>query len=77
VRGRIRSASGRWPRLAEEPRVNWSSTEETVLTPHVNPPAVEADPWLLVIDNRTEGLGPLLADALLGRAQALRRARAA
>jgi hypothetical protein len=37
----------------------------------------DADPWLLVTDERAEGLGPLLVDALLGRAQALRRARAA
>jgi hypothetical protein len=39
--------------------------------------AADADPWLLVIDDHAEGLGPLLADALLGRAQALLRARAA
>lgn len=37
----------------------------------------DADPSLLVVDKRVEGVGPLLADALLGRAEALLRARAA
>jgi hypothetical protein len=37
----------------------------------------DADPSLLVVDERVEGVGPLLADALLGRAEALLRARAA
>jgi hypothetical protein len=50
---------------------------ETVLGVGVIDIAVDADLWLLVIDDRAEGLGPLLADALLGRAQALLRARAA
>jgi ABC-type branched-subunit amino acid transport system ATPase component len=37
----------------------------------------DADPSLLLLDERAEGLGPLLADALLGRTEALLRARAA
>jgi hypothetical protein len=37
----------------------------------------DADPWLLVVDERAEGVGRLLAEALLGRAEALLRARAA
>jgi hypothetical protein len=36
----------------------------------------DADPSLLVVDERAKGVGPLLADALLGRARALVRARA-
>jgi hypothetical protein len=50
---------------------------ETVLGVGAIEIAADADPWLLVIDDRAEGLGSLLADALLGRAQALLRARAA
>jgi hypothetical protein len=37
----------------------------------------DADPLLLVVDERVDGVGPLLADALLGRADALLRARVA
>lgn len=37
----------------------------------------EPEPFVLVVDERAEGLGPLLADALLGRAQALLRSRVA
>jgi hypothetical protein len=50
---------------------------ETVLGVGAIDLAADADPWLLVVDEQAEGLGPLLADALLGRAQALLRARAA
>jgi hypothetical protein len=49
---------------------------ETVLGVGAIDLAPDADPWLLV-DDRIEGLGPLLADALLGRSRALLRARAA
>jgi hypothetical protein len=37
----------------------------------------DADPSLLVVDERVEGVGLLLASALMGRADALVRARAA
>jgi hypothetical protein len=37
----------------------------------------DPEPHVLVVDERASGLGPLLADALLGRAEALLRARAA
>ncbi len=50
---------------------------ETVLGVGAIDLAADADPWLLVADDRIEGLGPLLADALLGRARALLRSRAA
>jgi hypothetical protein len=50
---------------------------ETVLGVGAIDLAPDADPWLLVADDRVQGLGPLLADALLGRAEALLRARAA
>ncbi len=61
----------------------WSSappqigSAETVLGVGAIDLAADADPWLLVADDRVEGLGPLLADALLGRARALLRSRAA
>ncbi len=50
---------------------------ETVLGVGAIDLAVDADPWLLVADGRADGLGPLLADALLGRTRALLRSRAA
>jgi hypothetical protein len=50
---------------------------ETVLGVGAIDLAVDADPWLLAIDDRAAGLGPLLADALLGRALALLQGRAA
>jgi hypothetical protein len=37
----------------------------------------DADPWLLVVDDRAGGLGPLLADVRLGRGLALLQGRAA
>jgi hypothetical protein len=37
----------------------------------------EAEPSLIVVDERAEGLEPLLRDALVGRARALVRGRAA
>lgn len=52
-------------------------SRETVLGVGAIDLAVDADPWLLVIDDRAAGLGPLLADALLGRALALLQGRAA
>jgi hypothetical protein len=50
---------------------------ETVLGVGAIDVTEDADPSLLLIDDRAEGLGPLLADALLGRTEALLRARAA
>jgi hypothetical protein len=50
---------------------------ETVLGVGAINLAPDADPSLLVIDDRADGLGPLLAEALLGRTEALLRARAA
>lgn len=52
-------------------------SRETVLGVGAIDLAVDADPWLLVVDDRAAGLGPLLADALLGRTLALLQGRAA
>jgi hypothetical protein len=52
-------------------------SKETVLGVGAIDLSRDADPWLLVVDKRADGLGPLLADALLGRTRAVLRSRAA
>ena len=79
------STSSSWPGWWALTRAGaWSicataliDSRETVLGVGAIDLAVDADPGLLVTDDRATGLGPLLADALLGRALALLQSRAA